>query len=59
MKLETTLPLTSLKNQYNGSRLFPLVQPSMMLKARNKFQSAMFFTRVAKRSWLNFPVASN
>jgi hypothetical protein len=43
VNVDSTLPLSSWNSQTSGSRLLPAVQPSMMLKARNKFQSLMLY----------------
>src|SRR5262245_52840939 len=41
VKFDSTLPATSANSHSSGSRLLPAVQPSMMLKARKRFQSLM------------------
>ena len=58
VKLDSTLPATCFKSQRSGSRLLPSVQPSMMLKARNKFQSLMLRSNMANRSGLQEPLVS-
>ena len=50
VNLDSTLPATSRNSHCNGSRDFPAVQPSMMLKAKNKFQSRIAFSNALNRS---------
>src|SRR5882672_6333942 len=59
VNLDSTFSWTTLKNQCKGSRLFPSVQPSMILNAKNTSQSLMLLVSADSRSWLYFPFASN
>lgn len=51
---DSTFPATSRKSHSNGACDFPTVQPSMMLKAKNKFQSRIAFSSKSNHSWLCF-----
>ena len=50
VNFDSTFPATSLNNQLNGSRDFPAVQPSMMLNAKNRFQSEIALNSALNRS---------
>src|SRR5215475_4026552 len=55
VNFEATLPATCSKSHCSGSRPFPSVQPSTMVKARKRFQSQMPVRSAVRRSCLNLP----
>jgi len=52
VKPESTLPRISWKSHRSGSRDLPVVHPSMMANARNRFQSRIANNKALKRSTL-------